>query len=169
MRPLLVEAPEEGQCFDYRQLVRELGILQLNPEPLPQRRSVRSPAKSEYLDFSGVRGGEPFADLNRCRLTGAIRTQQAEAFAGPDLERDTVDGNDVLVGFPQPADVQGSSTGRVRHAPSLLAGRSVCPERHSLVLAAIAFTLTLRFVRHHETALLARAERALQEVPAAKH
>jgi membrane protein DedA with SNARE-associated domain len=38
-----------------------------------------------------------------------------------------------------------------------------------LVLAAIAFTLTLRFVRHHETALLARAERALQEVPAAKH
>ena len=35
-----------------------------------------------------------------------------------------------------------------------------------LVLGGIAFGLTLRFVRRHETALLARAERALQEVPA---
>ncbi len=117
MRPLRVEAPEKGQCFQHGQLVGELGLLQLDPEPLPQSRSVRSPPESEHLDIAGVRGRQPLADLNRRRLTGAVRAEQAEALAGLDLERDTVDGNDVLVRFPEPADVQGGSTGRVRHEP----------------------------------------------------
>src|SRR3954462_10478534 len=127
MRALLVEAPKEGQSFQHRQLVGELGVLQLDPEPLPQSRSVRSPPESEHLDFSSVRGRQPVADLNCRRLAGAVQAEEAEALAGLDLQLYTVDGHDVLVGFPQPADVQGGSTGRIRHEPSLLARRLVCP------------------------------------------
>ena len=101
-----VEAAEEPQRLDDRQLVGELGVLQLDAEPLAQLLGIRGPAQAEDLDVASVRHGEPLADLDRRRLAGAVRAQQPEALAGGDVEVDAVDGNDLLVSLAKITDPQ---------------------------------------------------------------
>ena len=48
--------------------------------------------------------GEALADLDGGGLAGAVGAQQAEAFAGPDLEVESVYGDDVGVSLAEAAD-----------------------------------------------------------------
>src|SRR5207244_1011630 len=66
------------------ELVGELGVLQLDAQALPQRTALARaprPTHAEDLDFARVRGGQPFEDLDRGRFAGAVRPEEAEAFA----------------------------------------------------------------------------------------
>jgi hypothetical protein len=62
--------------------------------------------EAEHLDIAGVGNGEPFADLDRRRLAGAVRAEQPEAFASGDIEVDATDGHDLFVAFAKVADPQ---------------------------------------------------------------
>jgi hypothetical protein len=81
--------------------------LQLDAEALAELVGIGGPVHPEKFDFAGIGRGETFADFNRCCFAGPIWTEQAEAFAGADFEVETVDGDDILVGFAQTGDVEG--------------------------------------------------------------
>ena len=118
-RAAVEEAAEQAQRFDDRQLVGELRLLQLDAQPLTQRQRVGGPPQPEHLDVAGVRLRQPFADLDRRRLAGAVRPQQAEAFAGAHVQLDAVDGDDVLVGLAEIGDAQGGRRPGRNHRSSL--------------------------------------------------
>ena len=80
-RAPLEEAAEQAQRLADRQLVGELRLLQLDAQPLAQRLRIGRPAEPEHLDVARVGLRQPFADLDRRGLAGAVRTEQAEALA----------------------------------------------------------------------------------------
>jgi hypothetical protein len=77
--------------------------LQLNAEPLAQRApgSALAPRRSKDLDVARVRCRQPFEDLDRGGLPGAVRPKQAKAFAGPDRQVEARDGDDVTEALGQ--------------------------------------------------------------------
>src|SRR5262245_2885614 len=82
----IVERSEQPKCLLDRELVGELGFLQLNAEPLAQLALVGPPAQAEHLDLSRVRCEQPLEDLDRRRLAGAVGTEETEAFAASHVE-----------------------------------------------------------------------------------
>ena len=106
----LVEAPKQPHRLVDGELLGELRFLELNAEPLAQLALVPVPAQSEQLDLAGIRRQQPFADLDRRRLAGAVRAEQTEAFAGGDDEVEPVDGAHVAVGLAQIANEEGVRT-----------------------------------------------------------
>ena len=73
---------------------------------MPSRsRSARSssvPALAEHLDDALVGEREPFADLDRRRLAGAVRAEKPEALTRGDGEIEAVHGDDVAERFRRP-------------------------------------------------------------------
>ena len=57
------------------------------------------PPHAEHLDVARVPRREALADLDRRGLAGAVRPEQPEALAAPDLEIEAADRDDVLVGL----------------------------------------------------------------------
>src|ERR1700730_714593 len=102
-----IEALKESQCFIYRELLGELCVLKLDSEQLPQIARVRLPAAAEHLDTARVSCEKAFADLDRSRLAGAVGAEEAEALPSLDLEVETIDGDDVIIGFPESLDSEG--------------------------------------------------------------
>ena len=94
-----VEGAKQAQHLFDRQLVAELCFLQVDAEPFAELALARLPCESEDLDVPAVRREEPFEDLDRRRLAGAVRTEQPEALATPDVQRQTGHGDDVTVAF----------------------------------------------------------------------
>ena len=96
---------------------------------------ARRPAQPEHLDFAGVGLGQPFADLDRRRLAGAVRAEQAEALAGAHVEIEAVDGDDVLVGLAEIGDAQGGRRLGRNHQSSLtvMAGTSTLDTTSCLI------------------------------------
>src|SRR6185503_489875 len=97
IEPLAVEAPEQRDRLEDGQLLGELRLLELDPDPLPQPARVVGPGAAEDLDRSAVGCGQPFEDLHRGRLTGAVGAEEAEALAGAHLEIETVHRDDLAV------------------------------------------------------------------------
>ena len=95
--PAIVERPEQAQRLLDRQLVGELRLLQLDAEALAQLALVALPAQPEHFDLARIGRQQPFEDLDRRRLPGAVRTEQPEALAALHVERQAVDGDDVAV------------------------------------------------------------------------
>jgi hypothetical protein len=118
-RALIVEAAKELERFEHRQLVGELRLLKLDAEPLAERLGIVAPAQAEHLDVTTVGRGEAFADLDRRGLAGAVRPEQAETLAGPDLQLDAVDGDDILERLPEIAHAQRGGQ-RIGHPPSIV-------------------------------------------------
>ena len=58
-----------------------------------QRARVAVPALAEHLDLAGIGGEQPFEDLDRGGLAGAVRAEQAEALAAKHLQVEAVDGD----------------------------------------------------------------------------
>src|SRR5213075_2526252 len=110
--PACIEAAKEPHRFGDRQLLGELRLLKLNSEPFTKFVLVGRPAAAEHDDVALVRRGKPFADLDRRRLTGAVRPEKTEALARRNLEIEPVDGDDDVVPFAQPTNRYGE---RVAH------------------------------------------------------
>src|SRR5689334_21645719 len=111
-----IEAAKQSHRFGDRQLLRELRFLQLDAEALAKLAVVARPAPAEHDDITLVGGVEALADLDRRRLAGAVRPEQAETFAGRDLEVQSIDGDDVRVALAEAVhrDREISSHGRSR-------------------------------------------------------
>src|SRR5438105_674784 len=97
----MIERPEQAQRLFDRQLVPQLRLLQLDAEALPQLAMVLLPREAEDLDLAGVRFEQPLENFDRRRLSGTIRPEQAEALTAVDDERQSVDGDDIIVPFGQ--------------------------------------------------------------------
>ena len=66
-------------------------LLERDAEALAQRALVGRPPHAQDLDVARRRVEEPFEDLDRGGLARAVRTEQAEAFAGVHLEVEPVE------------------------------------------------------------------------------
>ena len=117
-RALRVETPKEHQGLVHRELVGELRVLQLDAEALPKRGLIGRPAAAQKDDVPRIGRGQAFANLDGGRLAGAVRPEQAEAFAGADLQVDAVDSHHVAVRLAQAADLQGGCGDG--HGPSII-------------------------------------------------
>ena len=95
-RSASVEGSEQAQGLLDRQLVGELRLLQLHAEPLPQARPAcwRPPA-AQHLDVACVRLDQPFENLDRGRLAGAVGPEQAKALAAFDFQVQSGHGDDI--------------------------------------------------------------------------
>ena len=94
------------------QLLVELCFLELDAEPRAQLSiAPLPPALAEHFHLTAVRRGEPFEDLDRRGLAGAVRPEQAEALTAPDLEIEAGNGDDIRVALLQAA----ASQRRLRH------------------------------------------------------
>src|SRR3989442_1754158 len=104
---LAIKRSKQREHFADGELVGELGFLELNAEPLAQRapRGAVAPRRPENLDVARVGRRQPLEDLDRGGLPRAVRSEQSEAFAGPDREIETRDGDDVTEAFGQGATV----------------------------------------------------------------
>src|SRR6266571_4047846 len=104
---LPVERSEQRQHLTDLELVGELRFLELDAEPLAQGPSggAIAPRRAEDLDIPRVRRGQSLENLDGRGLAGAVGPEQAEAFAGPDREIETRDGDDVAEAFGQGAAV----------------------------------------------------------------
>ena len=56
--------------------------------------------EAEYADPALERLGQPQKKVDRGRLPGAVRPQQRQDLAGPNLQVETVKGHPLAVGFP---------------------------------------------------------------------
>jgi hypothetical protein len=79
----------------------KLRLLQLDADTLTQLAVVTAPRHPENLHLSRVWLEEPFQNFDGRRLSGAVRAEQPEALAASDLERQTIDGNDVAIPLDQ--------------------------------------------------------------------
>src|SRR6266853_2826566 len=94
---LAVERSKQCEDFADGELIGELRFLQLNAEPFAQGASRRSvlPPHAEDFDVARVGRRQPFEDLDRRRLAGAVRAEQPKAFTGADAEIEAGDRDDV--------------------------------------------------------------------------
>src|SRR6266516_2475852 len=101
-----VEAAKQPHRLRDGQLVGELGLLELDAEPLAQRavgRAAPAPPHPEQLHVPRVRLGEPLENLDRGGLAGAVGTEQSEAFTGRDGEIEPGDCDHVRVALDEAA------------------------------------------------------------------
>src|SRR5882762_10385189 len=100
---LAVERSKQREDFADGELVGELCFLQLNAEPFAQGASRRSvlPPHAEDFDVARVGRRQPFEDLDRRRLAGAVRAEQPKTFAGADAEIEAGDRDDVIEALHQ--------------------------------------------------------------------
>ena len=82
--PVAIERAEEAHGLEDGELLGELRFLQRDADALAQLALVLAPVQAEDLDLAGVGLGQPFEDLDGRRLAGAVRPEQAEAFAAGD-------------------------------------------------------------------------------------
>ena len=76
--------------------VRVLGL-----EPSRDRAALRARVEAEHGDVAGVALAVALEDLDRRRLAGAVRAEQAEDLAGRDLEVDPAHRLDAVVRLAQ--------------------------------------------------------------------
>jgi hypothetical protein len=111
-RTAVVEGSEQPERLLDRQLVRKLRFLKLDAKPLPQFSLVGAPAHSQHFDLTGVGRDEPLENLDSRRLAGAVRPEQAEAFAALDGQREVADCHD----FPVRLSERMTLDGQVGHS-----------------------------------------------------
>jgi hypothetical protein len=92
-----VERAKQREGLGDRELVRELRVLQLDAEAFAQRPARRAvaPWRAEDFDLAAIGRRQALQDFDRSRLPGPVRTEQPEAFAGPDRQVEPSDRDDV--------------------------------------------------------------------------
>src|SRR5262249_3226536 len=106
---------ENGELFG------KLCLLKGDAEQLAQLGVVPTPAPAKNDNFPRVGRGEPFADLDRGRLAGAVRSEQSKTLTGVQLEIEPVYRDDVTIRFPKAANRKRGIIGRewLRHGGML--------------------------------------------------
>ncbi len=89
----------------------ERGRLEADADPRLERRGVLADIDAEHGGRPAVRDAQALEDLDRRRLAGAVRPEQAEHLAGGDVEVDPVDGEDLAVALDQAANVDDRRRG----------------------------------------------------------
>src|SRR5580700_306069 len=125
-RALAEKAAEQTQRFENGEFLGELRILQLNAEALAELIGVGVPVQAEQFNFSGIRSGEAFADFHCGGFAGAIGAEQAEAFAGANLEVEAVDSDHVLISLLKTGDAQSRRGYGRGHESSIASGKGRC-------------------------------------------
>jgi hypothetical protein len=147
-----IEAPKQSYRLFDRKLGGKLGFLKLNTKTLAKVLLVFIPAKAKELHVAGVRGEQPLANFDCRRLAGAVRSEQAEAFAGCDREVEPVHSANVAVVFVKIANEErGSSQLRWRHSREFYILLPDSAQDHSVergstggrVIRAVLFSTTL--------------------------
>ena len=72
-------------------LVRQIGRLQTNTDPILQRLLLPIGIKAEHLHFAAAARTQAFENFDRGGFSGAVRPEQTEDFAGAHLEIDALD------------------------------------------------------------------------------
>ena len=98
---LRVVPGEHPVYLTHRQRRRHVRRLQDDPDPLAQRRAAMLGVDAEHRHVAAVAGAVPLENLDRRRLTGAVRPEQAEHLALLDGEADAADGFDLAVALAQ--------------------------------------------------------------------
>jgi hypothetical protein len=93
----VVEAAEKTKSLEDGQLLRELRILELNAEPLPQIAAIVLPRSSENYHLPGIPRQESFAYLYCSGLAGAIGAEQSETLPGGNIQIEAVHGDHIAV------------------------------------------------------------------------
>ena len=106
-----VEAAEQVQDLDHRQLGVQLGGLEGHPDPLLEGVGLTDRVDAKDLERAAIRLAQALEHLDRGRLAGAVRTEQPEHLAAADLEGDAVDGVDVAVVLANVADADDDVAG----------------------------------------------------------
>ena len=102
--PWLVEAAEQIQRFADREFFGQLGLLQRDADALLDGLVVAAPLHAQDFDFAAGGREQPFEDLDRGGLAGAVGAEQAEAFALLDGQIEPAHGVDrrpAIVAFAQ--------------------------------------------------------------------
>ena len=100
-RGLVVVAGEHLVHLADGQRGGQVGRLEHDPDPLAQRRAAVLRIDAEHRHVAAVAGAVALEDLDRRRLAGAVRPEQAEHLALLDGEADAGDGIDLAVALAQ--------------------------------------------------------------------
>ena len=100
-----IERLPEGDRLPHLDPLLELRLLQLHPDAELQRAPVADRVESEDLNPPRVGCPQPFDALQRRRLPGAVRSDEAEDLAPPHRESDVGDGNGPAVGLANAVDL----------------------------------------------------------------
>src|SRR5690606_2324578 len=130
--PAVVERVEQVEHLVHPLLVEKQRLLKTDADARPQR-PVRprraAPPLAQDPDIAAGGFEQAFRDLDRGGLAGAIRPEQAEHLASPDLQIQTVDGDDgfptAIVDFPEVSQLNGRFAHEKRYAS---------PTTHSLTI-----------------------------------
>src|SRR5205823_6306989 len=90
-----------------RQLVRQVGFLERDAEPLAQRITIRLPVAAQKLDLARSRRQQSFENFDGGCFARAIRPQQPKAFSRAHLKIQAVHGPDGSIVFDQAATSYG--------------------------------------------------------------
>src|ERR1700722_2778275 len=115
----MVETSKQPDRFEDGELFGKLRILKLNPEALAECGGIGIPAHAEHFHLAGIGGKQTLADLHGGSLPGSVGSEQPEAFACPDLEFQSVNGDCILISLPQVAHLQSSSRRGGGHVSSI--------------------------------------------------
>ena len=97
------EAGEQSHRLENRELVGELGLLELNPEALAQLAvAAPVPVSPQHRDETLVRRCQTLEDLHRGRLAGAVGSEQPEALTALHGQVDPGHGDNVVEALDQP-------------------------------------------------------------------
>ena len=88
--PFRIEGTKEFERFVHLDLVGQIRGLQTNTDPILQRLLLPIGIKAEDLHFAATARTQAFEDFHRGGLTGAIRPEQTENFAGAHLKIDAL-------------------------------------------------------------------------------
>ena len=86
-----IEAAEQREDLEDRELLGKPGFLQRHAQPLAEVVVVMAPPPAQHLDVARGGGEQALQDFDRGRLARAVRAEQAEALAAADLEVEAVD------------------------------------------------------------------------------
>src|SRR6185312_4503758 len=101
-----------------------------------ERLSHRVEARDPHPSLAGL--GQAQQHQDRRRLAGAVRPEQAEDLAGPDLEVDAVDGRRALVALDQPGRLDDRRAGGGAHRRPK---RATAPSTASNAIATMAMPM----------------------------
>ncbi len=99
-----VERGKQLQSFVDLDFIRQVGGLQADADPVFDPARFQAGIVAEHQRLAGAALPEPFEDLDRGGLARAVGAEQAEYFAGEDLERETADCFKIAVALPQTAN-----------------------------------------------------------------
>jgi hypothetical protein len=98
-----VETGEERDQLRRGQVIEEGGRLELDADQAADRGALGDRVEAGDADAARVGRAQPLDHLERGRLAGAVRPEEAEDLARPDGEVDPGDGDRAAVALDQPA------------------------------------------------------------------